>query len=83
MLLYNCNISHYLQNMKQLLRTPEVVVDTGTMLKIPIEREKLPDNKGIITPKKVILKMFTIRIIATIRTMFNIRICLQSVSLFL
>ena len=41
------------QNMKQLLRTPDIVVDPENMLKIPIEKDKLPDDKGTITPKKV------------------------------
>ena len=39
--------------MKHMLKTPEVIVDPSTMLKVPIEKEKAQENKGTVTPKKV------------------------------
>ena len=43
----------FLQNMKHMLKTPEVVVDSSTMHKVPIEKERVQENKGTATPKKV------------------------------
>ena len=40
--------------MKHMLKTPEVVVDPSTMHKVPIEKERVQENKGAATPKKVI-----------------------------
>lgn len=47
------NIIWDTKNMKHLLKTPEVIVDPVSMLKIPIEKERSHDNKGSSTPKKV------------------------------
>ena len=45
--------SHFFQNMKHMLKTPEVVVDPSTMHKVPIEKERVQESKGTTTPKKV------------------------------
>ena len=45
--------SNFSQNMKHMLKTPEVVVDSSTMHKVPIEKERVQENKGTATPKKV------------------------------
>ena len=45
--------SNFFQNMKHMLKTPEVVVDSSTMHKVPIEKERVQENKGTATPKKV------------------------------
>ena len=42
------------QNMKHMLKTPDVVVDPSTMHKVPVEKERVLENKGTATPKKVL-----------------------------